>query len=450
MTVQESYRAKLVSAADAAATVPSGTQVLVAMGLGAPPGILRALADRIRADDLVDLDLYYGIGGDAIGSTILQPGVIEKVHAHTFFVAGLDHHIIGDPGLAERATLDFIPVNFSHLPRVITERLDIDTFVVQVSPMDASGHFSFGVANDYATVAARACRRLIVEVNPHMPRVFGESVLHIDEVHAVVEHASPLPEAVEAPPTAADRRIAELVAAHIPDGATLQIGAGRVPAAVAAALGGHRDLGIHSALFSSVFVPLIEAGVITGSKKTLHPRRHVWTSAVGDARTYAFMNDNPSMVSFRADYVNNPQVIAQNDAMISVNAAIQVDLYGQVNAEMIGGLQYSGSGGQFDFVTGAAASRGGKSFVVLPSTAKGGAISTIVPRVDIVTDERMDVEHVATEHGVVNLRGLSTRERALALISLADDVHKDALIEAAKAQRLIGEGSSPMMAVPGA
>lgn len=437
MTVQESYLAKRVSATDAAAPVPSGVQVLVAMGLGAPPGILAALADRIRTRDLDDIDLYYGIGGDAIDDTILQPGVIENIRAHTFFVAGRDHHLIADPGRADRESLDFIPVNFSNLPRVITEHLRVDTFIVQVSPMDASGHFSFGVVNDYASVAARACRQLIVEVNPHMPRVFGESLLHIDEVDVVVEHASPLPDVVEAAPTPADLRIAELVAARIPDGATLQIGAGRVPAAVASALTGHRDLGIHTALFSSAFVPLIESGVITGRKKSLHPRRHVWTSAVGDAATYAFMNDNPSMVSFPADYVNNPHVIGMNDDMISVNAAIEVDLYGQVNAEMIGGMQYSGSGGQFDFVRGAAASRGGRSFVVLPATAKSGTVSTIVPRVDIVTDERMDVEHVVTENGLVNLRGLSTQERALALISLADPAHRDMLIVAAKAQHLI-------------
>ncbi|GAA1697974.1 acetyl-CoA hydrolase/transferase C-terminal domain-containing protein [Microbacterium sediminicola] len=437
MTVVDRYRAKLVTAADAAAQIPSGVQVLVAMGLGAPPAILAAIGDRVRDDLLVDADLYYGIGGDAIRDSILQPGVIEKIRAHTFFVAGYDHHIIADPLRADRESLDFIPVNFSDLPRVITERLDIDTFVVQVSPMDASGHFSFGVVNDYANAAARACRRLIVEVNPHMPRVFGDSLLHIDEVDLVVEHASALPEAVEPAPTVTDRAIAAHVVPHIPDGATLQIGAGRVPTAIGEALVDHRDLGIHSALFSPVFIPLIESGVITGRKKTLHPRRHVWTSAAGDAHMYEFMNDNPSMASFRSSYVNDPHIIAINDAMISVNAAIQVDLYGQVNAEMIGGLQYSGSGGQFDFVTGAARSRGGKSFVVLPATAKGGAISTIVPKVDIVTDERMDVEHIVTENGVVNMRGLSTQQRALALISLADPAHRDDLVAAAKAQHLI-------------
>lgn len=437
MTIAERYAGKLRSAADAVAAVPAGAQVLVSMGLGAPPGILAALADRIRADELADVEVYYGIGGDAIGGTILQPGVIEKVRAHTFFVSGADHRLIADPAGAGQSAPDFIPVNFSHLPRVITERLDIDTFVAQVSPMDASGHFSFGVANDYASMAVRACRRLIVEVNPHMPRVFGDALLHLDEVDLIVEHASVLPTSAPVAPTAADLEIADLVAGHIPHGATLQIGAGRVPAAVAAALVEHRDLGIHSALFSPVFVDLIEAGAVTGRAKTLHPRRHVWTSAVGEESTYAFLHDNPAMVAFSADYVNNADVIARNDAMISVNAAIQIDLYGQVNAEMIDGQQYSGSGGQFDFVTGAAASRGGKSFVVLPSTAKGGTVSTIVPRVDIVTDERMDVEHVATEHGVVNLRGLSTRERALALISLADDAHKEALVEAARAQHLI-------------
>jgi itaconate CoA-transferase len=232
-------------------------------------------------------------------------------------------------------------------------------------------------------------------------------------------------------------RIGRCIAEQIPDGATLQLGIGNLPNAVAMLLEDHNDLGVHSELLSHAFVRLIKKGVINGRKKTLHPRKHVFTFAMGDDEVYEFINDNPSMESYPVSYVNDVHVIAQHDNMMSVNTAIEIDLYGQVNAEFVKGHQYSGSGGQFDFVKGAAFSKGGKSFIGLKSVAKNGTISCIVPRVQMVTDIRMDVEHVSTEFGCVNLRGKSTRERALALISIAHPNFRGELRAHAKSINLI-------------
>jgi len=430
------YDAKLCTAEDAVAPIPSGSKLLVGMAVGQPPAVLSAVADRVRADDLTGLRLYYKIAMDPLADSLLQPDVISKIEAHTFFVAGPDHKIIKEQIADDEKLLVFHPVNFSMIPRVVQD-LEPDTFVVTVSPMDNGGYFSLGTDNDFASVAARAAKRLIVEVNPRMPRVFGDSQIHVTEVDAIVEHEAQLVQVPDAPPSPADTAIGNLIAPLVPNGATLQLGIGKVSSAAAAALMDHRDLGIHTELFSGAFVPLIEAGVATGAKKNLHRHNHVWTVALGDDATYEFMNDNGAMESYASSYVNDPGVIRQNDRMTSINAAIEVDLYGQVNAEFIGGKQYSGSGGQFDFVKGAGLSEGGKSIIALHATARGGELSTIVPKVGMVTDNRMDVEYVVTENGVAYLRGKSTKERALALIDLADDRFKDDLLKAAKDEHLI-------------
>jgi itaconate CoA-transferase len=303
--------------------------------------------------------------------------------------------------------------------------------------MDKSGHFSLGTNNDYASIVLRHCDRVIVEVNRNMPRVFGDSLVHISEVDAIVENDVPLVQLPYHEPDPDSMKIGKCIAEQIPDGATLQLGIGNLPNAVAKYLTNHNDMGIHSELFSHAFVHLIKSGVVNGRKKTLHPRKHVFTFAMGDDKVYEFINDNPSMESYAASYVNDIHIIKQHDYMMSVNTAIEVDLYGQVNAEFINGHQYSGSGGQFDFVKGASFSKGGKSFIGLKSAAKNGTISGIVPRVQMATDTRMDVEYIATEYGCVNLRGKSTRERALELISIAHPNFRDELMAYAKSIVLI-------------
>jgi len=306
--------------------------------------------------------------------------------------------------------------------------------------MDKAGYFSFGAANDFTSTAARHCKRLIVEVNQYMPRVFGDSLLHISEVDAVVENHVPLPELPPPDEEPEDEIIGSCIAEMIPDGATIQIGFGGLPNAVTRHLMGHKDLGIHTEVFVPGMVDLIENGVVTGRKKTLHPRKSVFTVALGVKRMYDFINDNPGVESYPVSYTNDPSVIAKNDNMISVNSILEVDLLGQCNAESLAGYQYSGTGGQLDFVRGAFNASGGKSILAFYSTAKGGAISRIVPCLEagaVVTTPRMDTHYLVTEHGAVNLKGKSTRERALDIISIAHPRFRDDLLREAERMYLI-------------
>ncbi len=433
----EEYKRKLTNPGAAVEAIRDGSTLCVALGVGAPPALTRAVADRVLAGHLKDLRLVYQHAMRPMAESLIRPEVLARIDARNFFIGEPDREMI-QRGIAEgRKYLSYIPCNFSQIPRALTESMRVDTFLVTVSPMDASGHFSLGTNNDYASTVVRHCGRVLAEVNRSMPRVFGDSLVHVSEVDAIVENHVPLPEFPSQEPDPDAFTIGRTIAEQVPDGATIQLGIGNLPTAVARYLVKHNDLGIHSELFSTPFVDLIRSGVINGRRKTLHPRKHVFTIAIGDADMYAFMNDNPSIESYSVSYVNDVRIIAQHDRLISVNTAIEVDLYGQVNAEFIAGHQYSGSGGQFDFVKGASLSRGGKSFIALKSAAKNNTISCIVPRVQMATDTRMDVEHVVTEYGCVNLRGRSTRERALALISIAHPNFRDELTAHAKSINLI-------------
>lgn len=434
---EELYQAKLKSPFGAVADIADGETLAVAMAIGAPPALLAAIADRVRSNDLKGLKVYYKIGMEALANTLLADDVIDKIDPSTFFIAGRDHALIRRQVETRRKVLSFTPVNFSQIPRLFEEFIDLGTFIVTVSPMDRGGYFSLGTNNDFASTAARRCKRLIVEVNHNMPRVFGQSQIHVSEVAAIVEHDAPLAEAGVAQASPEGLAIGRLVAPLVPNGATIQLGIGRVPSGVALALENHEDLGVHTELFSPVMAEMIRKGIVTGRKKTHLPNKHVFTVAFGTADSYAFMNDNAAFESYPSSYVNDMRVIAMHDDFISINTAIEIDLYGQVNAEFIGEHEYSGSGGQFDFVKGASLARRGKSIIAVQSTARNGSTSSIVPKVGMVTDTRMDVEYVATEYGVVNLRGKSTKERALALISLAHPDYRAELTAAARKVTLI-------------
>ena len=433
----EQYAAKLTTPEQAVKSIQNGSTLCLALGVGMPGGLARAVADRILADDLKNLNLYYQHSMKYSEETLICPEVLAKVDSRCFFMGDPDRKMVALGIATGKKNLSYVPINFSNIPRALTETIHVNTFVVTVSPMDKSGHFSLGTNNDYASIVLRHCDRVIVEVNRNMPRVFGDSLVHVSEVDAIVENHVPLVQIPYKDPDAESLTIAKCIAEQIPDGATLQLGIGNLPNAVAIHLADRNDLGIHSELMSHALVRLVKSGVATGRKKTLHPRKHVYTFAIGDDEVYEFINDNPSMESYASSYVNDIHVIAQHDNMISVNTAIEIDLYGQVNAEFVNGHQYSGSGGQFDFVKGASFSKGGKSFIGLKSSAKKGTISGIVPHVQMATDTRMDVEHVVTEYGCVNLRGKSTRERALALISIAHPSFRDQLLAHAKSIVLI-------------
>jgi len=436
-TPKEDYAAKLTTPAKAVEAIANGSTLCLALAVGMPSGLARAVADRVLAGNLKDLNLYYQHSMKYSEETLIRPEVLSKVDARVFFMGDPDRKMVA-LGISEgRKYLSYVPINFSNIPRALTEHIRVNTFVVTVSPMDASGHFSLGTNNDYASTVLRHCDYVVLEVNRNMPRVFGDSLVHVSEVQAIVENNAPLVQVKYVEPDEDSMKIGKCIAEQIPDGATLQLGIGNLPNAVALLLGNRNDLGIHSELFSHALMRLVKSGVANGRKKTLHPRKHVFTFAIGDDEVYQFINDNPSMESYASSYVNDIHIIKQHDNMMSVNTAVEVDLYGQVNGEFINGHQYSGSGGQFDFVKGASFSKGGKSFIGLKSAAKNGTISCIVPRVQMATDTRMDVEHIVTEYGCVNLRGRSTRERALALISIAHPNFRDTLTKHAKSINLI-------------
>jgi itaconate CoA-transferase len=320
------------------------------------------------------------------------------------------------------------------------EHMQIEIAMTTVSPMDKYGYFTFGAINDYNAAAARACKTMVVEMNENMPRVYGDTLLHISEVDIIVENHVPLLEIHPAAPGPEDETIGRNIAEMVPDGATIALGIGSIPNAIGGYLAGHKDLGIHSGVFAPVMVHLIEKGVVNGRKKTLNPRKHVFVVAQGTRHLYDFIHDNPGMESHPASYTEDPAVIARNDNMMAVNTVIELDLTGQCNAEHMAGSQFSGTGGQLDFVRGAYNSKGGKSIQAFTSTARKGTVSRIVPHLKsgtVVSIPRMDVQYLVSEYGSINLKGKSTRDRALGIISLAHPDFRDGLLRAAEDMYLL-------------
>jgi itaconate CoA-transferase len=428
------YRDKLTTADEAVAAVTDGSLLVHAMGLSEPPALLWAFANRLRTGDLRRLRVFSGPATFSAMDTVLAVDLADRVERCSAFVGSADR------GMVQVGLNYYVPNHFYQLPRLIAEHLEVDVVVTTVSPMDRAGFFTFGTSNDFISTVARAAKRLIVEVNEHMPRVHGDSRLHVSEVSAVVENHVPVPHMPQVEPSAAELSIARSIADLVPDGATIQLGIGTVPNAVCAFLSDHRDLGIHTELFGQGMVDLIRAGVVTGARKTLHPGKHVFTIAGGDQELLDFIHDNPAVESYPVSYTNHPTVIARNDNMVSINAVLEVDLLGQANAEVLGGRQFSGSGGQLDFVRGAFDAKGGKSILAFQSTTRNGTVSRIVPRLSdqsVITTPRNDTHLLATEFGVANLKGRSTRERALAIIELAHPAFRDDLLRAAEEMYLI-------------
>ncbi len=428
------YKQKLTTPDKAAKRIKNGDTLVHGSTISEPPALLAAVADRVRDGKLKDIKVYSSLPMEYAAKTVLSPDLSDCIQSYSWFVTAADRAQI-------KVGLSYYVPNYIHqIPRLCTDFMDIDVVITTVSPMDKAGYFTFGAVNDYTSVAARNCKTLIVEVNENMPRVFGDSLLHISEVTAVVENHVPLLEIHSPEPKPEDDIIARHIAEMVPDGATIELGLGGIPNAIAHLLEGHKDLGVHTGVFVPGMVNLIEKGVITGRKKNLHPRKHIFMVAQGTKRMYDFINDNPSMESYPASYTEDPSVIAQNDNMISVNTIIEVDLTGQCNAEFLAGSQFSGTGGQLDFVRGAFNSKGGKSIQAFYSTAKNGKGSRIVPRFEpgtVITIPRMDTHYLATEFGVVNLKGKSTRDRALDIISIAHPKFRDELLVEAENMYLL-------------
>lgn len=426
---RQAYRRKLTTPDQAVEPIKDSATIVHGMANGEPPALLAAIAHRVRRGDLKDLNIFTFLAMANAAATILSPDLAGLIHNHCWFVTGADREQV------RTGKVLFVPNQFHQIPRLIQDFMAVDVTVTTVSPMDRAGFFSFGTINDYITTAARHCRRLIVEVNRHMPRVFGDSLLHVSEVDAIVEHDAPLVELIPAAPKPETETIGRHIAAMVPDGATIQLGLGGIPNAVCLYLEGHKDLGIHTELLVPGMVHLIKKGVITGRRKNRHPRKHIFTNALGDRELYEFIHDNPSMESHPVSYTNDPAVIAANDNMISINSTLEVDLLGQCNSEYLGGFEFSGTGGQLDYVRGAFNSKGGKSIIAFYSTTHGGEVSRVVPRFaagTVTTTPRMDTHWLVTEYGAVNLMGKSTCERALEIVKLAHPKFRDSLMAEAR------------------
>jgi itaconate CoA-transferase len=437
MNYQSDYNAKLMTADEAVSSLPARAKLGMGMAASEPPALLSALERRVQNRMIDELKLYYMHSEKPAHDTVLKYEYMNMVKPYPFFLGPIERELM-KLGLQENKKVVFyVPSNFSGVPEVMSA-IGLDVFVLTVAPMDKAGFFSCGTNADYTIPTARSATKVIIEVNRNMPRVFGDSCLHISEIDTIVENTVPLLEIPARPSTELDHKIGQLIAPMVPERATVQFGVGGVPNAVCEMLIDRKDLGVHSELMGPGLVKLIEGGAVSNKYKNINPHKNVYTIAMGDRAMYDFLNDNSSMEAYPVSYVNAPHVIALNDYVVSINGFIEVDLSGQVNAEFMAGHQFSAPGGQLDFVRGAQLSKGGKSILTAYSTAAHGKISRIVPRLSgPATDPRTETQYVVTEYGVVDLHGKSTAERAMALISIAHPDFRDQLLQEAKAMSYV-------------
>jgi acyl-CoA hydrolase/GNAT superfamily N-acetyltransferase len=425
------WSTKIRTAEEAVRYIQPGQRVYVGSNAGEPQTLVEALCSRT---DLLDTEIVHIL---TLGvAAYAEPRFGRQFRTNAYFIGANVREAV------QEGRADYTPIFLSEIPRLFrTGRVPIDVALIQVSPPDRHGFCSYGVSCDIGKAAAESARLVIAEVNMQMPRVLGDCFIHMRDIDIAVPSNRPILEAPQAKLDDISRRIGRHIANLIEDGSTLQLGIGAIPDAVLHYLEDVRDLGIHTEMFSDGIIPLIEKGIITNAAKSIHRGKIVMSFCMGSQRLYDFIHNNPCVECHPSEYTNDPFVIAQNDKMVSINSAIEVDLTGQVCSDSLGTLFYSGIGGQVDFVRGAARSRGGKPIIALPSTTSDGIVSRIVPCLKPgagVVTSRGDVHYVVTEHGVAYLHGKSIRERALALIQIADPKFRPWLLAEAKQRRLIG------------
>ncbi len=399
--------------------IPAGADLIVPLAIGEPKTLLDTIdahadqLERVRVHQmhaLYDRPYLHGVYGD-------------RLRHISYFLSSVARKAFLEGGC------DLVPANFSEVPMMLRRATKCSLVLAAASPPDRHGYFSLGTNADY-TARLIGQAPFFLEVNPNMPRTFGENTLHVSQVVGWTEADYPLVESKTPKMDEKDERIAALVAERIPDGATIQAGIGAIPNTILGMLSNHRDLGVHTELMSDGVMNLLESGALTGTRKVTRPGKIVSTFSMGSKRLYDFLHDNSAVEFLPVDWVNDPRVIGREHCFVSINATIEVDLLGQCNSEMIAGRYYSGSGGQSDFARGAMYSEKGMGFVVAHSTTKDDSISRIVAQLcpgAPVTTMKNTVDHVVTEYGVAELRGRSFADRARALIAIAHPAHREHL-----------------------
>ena len=426
MSVKQQYEQKLTSAGDAIRIVRNGDYIIVPTAVAEPPALLTALSEQRRDFRDVKISQILTIRKYAY----LDPETVDNVRHVAYFFGGATR------AGGQAGWIDYIPSYFSEMPSLLASGLlPADVVFSLASPMDEFGYFSLGLAADYTMAAIAKARAVVLEVNPNVPFAHGDCHVHISQVTALVEDDEPVQEVGLPKIGPVQEAIGKYVAEFINDGATLQIGYGGIPDAVVMQLVNKHDLGIHTEMIGDGIMTLVESGAVTNRKKNYLPGKTIATFALGSKKLYRFMHRNPMLEMHPVDFTNDPYLAGQNDNLMAINATMQIDFVGQCGSESLGSSPYSGTGGQTDFVRAANRSRGGKAFIVLPSTAKDDTISRIVPTLTPgthISTSKNDINYVVTEYGVAQLRGKSAKQRTRELIGIAHPKFRAELTEQAK------------------
>lgn len=431
MSVQDQYKQKLRSAADALTLLRNDDFIIVPTGVGEPPALLNALSEQRRSFRGIKIGQILPVRKFAY----FDPETVDHVRHVAFFYGGASRQG------GKEGWIDFIPSYFSEMPALIERGLiPADVVFAMASPMDSHGYFSLSLGADYTMAAVAKARAVVLEVNPNVPFAFGNCHVHISQVSALVESSDPLQEVGLPKIGPVQQAIGKYVADMIDDGSTLQIGYGGIPDAVVMQLTAKRDLGIHTEMIGDGILTLIESGAVTNRRKNYLPGKMVATFALGSQKLYRFLDRNPGLEMHPVDFTNDPYLAGKNDKLVAINATLQIDLLGQCGSESLGPTPYSGTGGQSDFVRAANRSLGGKAFIVVPSTAKDDSISRIVPTLTPgthVSTSKNDINYVVSEYGVAQLRGKSAKQRAQEMIAIAHPSFRAELTEQAKKLKLL-------------
>lgn len=423
MSWQNDYQNKLTTAEKAVDFIKSGERLVIGHACGEPSYLVETMVSK--AEQYENVEIVHMVAMGKAGYA--QPGMEKHFRHNALFVGGTTRKAV------EEGRADYTPCFFYRIPELFTNgSLPVDVALIQATAPDDNGNMSLGISVDYTLPAAKAAKKVIVQVNHELPRTGGDSCINVSDANvvAVVEHDAPIIELAPPKIGEVERAIGANCAKLIQDGDTLQLGIGAIPDAVLLFLKEKKDLGIHSEMFSDGVVELAEAGVITNAKKNTHTGKYVANFLMGTKRLYDFVNNNPDVEMYSVDYVNNPVIIGREDNMVSINSCVQIDLMGQAASESIGYKQISGVGGQVDFIRGAAMAKNGRAILAFPSTAAKGTVSKIVPLLDegaAVTTSRNDVDYAVTEFGIAKLSGKTLKERAHALIEIAHPNFRDDL-----------------------